>query len=88
MLDEFPYLVKAVPELPSLVEREIDRYQTEPSGIRLLLYGSAMSVMGGLLASGAPLRGRAQLELVVRPFGCRDAASVAPDSVTRCVDVR
>ncbi len=75
VLDEFPYLVKAVPELPSLVQREIDRYQVERSGIRMLLCGSAMSVMGGLLASNAPLRGRAQLELIVRPFGYRDAAS-------------
>ncbi|MGN2640658.1 ATP-binding protein [Nocardia takedensis] len=75
VIDEFPYLVKAVPELPSLLQREIDRYQTEPSGIRLLLCGSAMSVMGGLLASNAPLRGRAQLEMVVRPFGYRAAAS-------------
>ncbi|WP_353944013.1 hypothetical protein ABII15_21900 [Streptomyces sp. HUAS MG91] len=33
-----------------------------------------MSVMGGLLSSTAPLRGRAQLELVVRPFGYRAAA--------------
>lgn len=74
VIDEFPYLVKAVPELPSLVQREVDRYQTEPSGIRMMLCGSAMSVMGGLLASSAPLRGRAQLELVVRPFGFRDAA--------------
>jgi hypothetical protein len=33
-----------------------------------------MSVMGGLLTSTAPLRGRAQLELVVQPFGYREAA--------------
>jgi uncharacterized protein len=75
VIDEFSYLVKAVPELPSLVQREIDRYQVEPSGARLLLCGSAMSVMGGLLASNAPLRGRAQIEMVVRPFGYRDAAA-------------
>ncbi|MFE5210387.1 ATP-binding protein [Streptomyces sp. NPDC056600] len=74
VLDEFPYLAKAAPELPSLVQREIDRFQTEPSRMRLLLCGSAMSVMGGLLASTAPLRGRAQLELVMRPFGYRAAA--------------
>jgi hypothetical protein len=38
------------------------------TGIRLLLCGSAMSVMGRMLAGSAPLRGRASLELVVRPF--------------------
>ncbi|MEV6109388.1 ATP-binding protein [Streptomyces sp. NPDC051940] len=71
VIDEFPYLVKAAPELPSIVQRETDRFQGEESRIRLLLCGSAMSVMGGLLAATAPLRGRAQLELVVRPFGYR-----------------
>ncbi|MFB8777446.1 ATP-binding protein [Streptomyces broussonetiae] len=74
VIDEFPYLVKAAPELPSLLQRAIDRFQVEESRMRLLLCGSAMSVMGGLLASTAPLRGRAQLELVVRPFGYRAAA--------------
>ena len=33
-----------------------------------------MSVMGQLLVGSAPLRGRASLELIIRPFGCRDAA--------------
>lgn len=74
VIDEFPYLVKTAPELPSLIQREIDRFQVDESRMRLLLCGSAMSVMGGLLASSAPLRGRAQLELVVRPFGYRRAA--------------
>ncbi|MFJ6211760.1 ATP-binding protein [Streptomyces sp. NPDC092296] len=74
VIDEFPYLEKAAPELPSLIQREIDRFQVAGSRMRLLLCGSAMSVMGGLLASTAPLRGRAQLELVVRPFGYRSAA--------------
>jgi len=74
VIDEFPYLAKVAPELPSLIQREIDRFQVRESRMRLLLCGSAMSVMGGLLASTAPLRGRAQLELVVRPFGYRAAA--------------
>ena len=33
-----------------------------------------MSVMGGLLTGQAPLRGRASLELLIRPFGYTDAA--------------
>jgi hypothetical protein len=42
--------------------------------VSLLLCGSAFSVMGRLLAGNAPLRGRASLELVVRPFDHRLAA--------------
>ncbi len=44
------------------------------SRTRLLLRGPAMSVMGGLLSGSAPLRGRAGFELIVHPFGYRDAA--------------
>jgi AAA+ ATPase superfamily predicted ATPase len=77
IIDEFPYLVRAEPALPSLVQRLVDRRawgQQERGGTRLLLCGSAMSVMGGLLAGSAPLRGRASLELLVQPFGYRTAA--------------
>jgi uncharacterized protein len=72
IIDEFPYLVEASPALPSLLRRALDRQgpsQGASSRARLLLCGSAMSVMGKLLAGNAPLRGRAGLELVLRPFG-------------------
>lgn len=75
-LDEFPYLARASPSLPSLLQRALD-----PAGVarragsaRLILCGSAMSVMGKLLSGGAPLRGRASLELLVPPLRYRDAA--------------
>jgi uncharacterized protein len=74
VLDEFPYLVAAAPELPSVLQREIDRGVTTRQDLKLLLCGSAMSVMGGMLGGTAPLRGRASLELVIRPFPYRDAA--------------
>ncbi|TDD27838.1 ATP-binding protein [Kribbella turkmenica] len=68
IIDEFPYLSRVSPALPSIVQREIDRAASAHRGINLLLCGSAMSVMGRLLAGDAPLRGRANLELVLRPF--------------------
>jgi len=75
VLDEFPFLVKASPELPSTIQRELGPGGTgTTSQARLLLCGSAMSVMGGLLSGRAPLRGRASLELVVQPFGYVEAA--------------
>lgn len=75
VLDEFPFLVKASPELPSVIQRELGPGGSGgESRARLLLCGSAMSVMGGLLSGRAPLRGRAGLELMVHPFGYRDAA--------------
>jgi AAA+ ATPase superfamily predicted ATPase len=75
VIDEFPYLSKASPSLPSLIQRTLEpRGTARRSRSRLLLCGSAMSVMGRLLSGSAPLRGRASLELVIRPLGYRDAA--------------
>jgi hypothetical protein len=63
--------------LPSQLQRIIDEraWGEQRRGTRLLLCGSAMSVMGELLAGSAPLRGRASLELLVQPFGYRTAAA-------------
>ena len=75
VIDEFPFLVKASPGLPSIIARELGPGGSgSASRARLLLCGSAMSVMGGLLSGPAPLRGRAGLELLVHPFGYIDAA--------------
>ena len=60
VIDEFPYLVKASPGLPSIIQRELGPGGSgSASRVRLLLCGSAMSVMGGLLSGPAPLRHRA-----------------------------
>jgi len=75
VIDEFPYLNAVVPELPSVIQREADRAASRGRGPSLLLCGSALSVMGRILAGDAPLRGRANLELVVRPFDPQLAAS-------------
>ncbi len=75
VLDEFPFLVKTSPALPSVIQRELGPGGSgQGSAARLLLCGSAVSVMGQLLAGQAPLRGRASLELLVHPFNYRDAA--------------
>jgi AAA+ ATPase superfamily predicted ATPase len=66
VIDEFPFLAKATPALPSLIQRALEpSAQRRNTPVRLLLCGSALSFMGKLLAGSAPLRGRAGLELVV-----------------------
>lgn len=76
VIDEFPYLARANPSLPSIMQNAFGprRAEREQSRARLLLCGSALSFMGGLLAGSAPLRGRAGLELVVPTLDYRDAA--------------
>jgi uncharacterized protein len=72
VIDEFPYLLERSPELPSVLQSLL-RPTTE-TNVKLILCGSALSTMASLLSGSAPLRGRASLELVVRPFSYRDAA--------------
>jgi uncharacterized protein len=76
VLDEFPYLMAMSPELPSVIQAAFDdaRAGIGPD-FRLLLCGSAMSIMSGLLSGQRALRGRAALDLVMRPFGFRTAAA-------------
>jgi uncharacterized protein len=74
VIDEFPYLSTQSPALPSIMQREIDGGAMATGELTVLLSGSALSVMGDLLGGTAPLRGRAGLELIVRPFPYRLAA--------------
>lgn len=75
VIDEFPFLAKASPSLPSIIQRSLEpAAQRVNTPVRLLLCGSAMSFMGRLLAGTAPLRGRAGLELVVQTLDFRLAA--------------
>jgi AAA+ ATPase superfamily predicted ATPase len=75
VIDEFPFLAKASPALPSIIQRALDpAAQHANTPVRLLLCGSALSFMGRLLSGNAPLRGRAGLELVVPTLDFRLAA--------------
>jgi hypothetical protein len=77
VLDEFPYLAQETPGLPSIVQALYDGLGpgagSGTASSRLLLCGSAISVMADLLSGTRALRGRAALELRVRSFGYRDA---------------
>ncbi|MET8156707.1 ATP-binding protein [Sphaerisporangium sp. NPDC005289] len=75
VIDEFPFLAKASPALPSIIQRALDpAAQRGNTPVRLLLCGSALSFMGRILSGNAPLRGRAGLELVVPTLDFRLAA--------------
>mgnify|MGYP003789946025 CR=1 FL=1 len=67
-LDEFPYLAKASPELPSVLQRLID--QNRSRRLHLVLCGSSQRMMQGLvLDASAPLYGRAREVIEVKPLG-------------------
>lgn len=77
VLDEFPYLVHETPGLPSIVQALYDEIGPGSSStrvpLRLILCGSAISVMASLMSGTKALRGRGALELRIKPFGYRDA---------------
>jgi DNA-binding transcriptional ArsR family regulator len=74
ILDEFPYLVAHSPELPSVLQRAVDRSRDGGAPVRFVLCGSALSAMSGLLTGTQALRGRASVDIVFRTFDVRTSA--------------
>jgi len=65
-LDEFPYLVKSSHELPAIIQKMIDNGGNH---FNLIICGSSQQLMHGLIIdSTAPLYGRAELILKVKPM--------------------
>jgi len=82
VIDELPYLTSAAPELPSLLQATLTPARRRRCQTRLILCGSAFSVMAKLTQGAAPLRGRSSIELIVHPFDFRQSARfwrLAPD---------
>ena len=88
ILDEFQYLCGSQPALPSIIQRHWDRWQREQTPIALILTGSALTFMEGLLAEGAPLFGRADYRPLLPPLDYRDASAFAATdtSPTRLIE--
>jgi uncharacterized protein len=71
ILDEFPYLCEADPSLPSTLQARWDHRGA--SRLSIVLAGSHVGLMEGLVAADAPLFGRADAHLRLAPFSWRDA---------------
>jgi len=77
VLDEFQWLKAAQPSLDSIVQRHWDRWQREGTPVTLILSGSALRLMEGLIAPGAPLFGRADYRPLLAPLDYRHASQLA-----------
>jgi hypothetical protein len=78
VLDEFPYLVEVEPSLPSVVQKFWDSGSAATGRLNLVLCGSLIAQMEGLLAERNPLYGRQTLAMDVQALPLRDAAVFFP----------
>ncbi len=77
VLDEYPYLLKAVAGLDSILQSLVDKYRDE-SHIKLVICGSYIDVMKSLLEHANPLYGRVDLTILLRPMDYYDSAKFYP----------
>ncbi len=77
VLDELPYLIAHSPELPSILQNLYDELNNSPAErpLRVMVCGSALSIMTELLSGTKALRGRAVLDLCFRSFDYRQTAT-------------
>ena len=73
-IDEYPYLAKQCPYIQSVLQKVIDtRWKT--GNLFFILCGSLVSFMKDeVIAESAPLHGRSNLELKLRPFNYLETA--------------
>lgn len=78
-LDEFQWIVGASPELPSILQERWDRSWRRSGKVLLILCGSYVGFMEReVLGKKSPLFGRRTAQILLRPFGYRDAALFHP----------
>ncbi|HEX4964558.1 MAG TPA: ATP-binding protein [Thermoanaerobaculia bacterium] len=78
-LDEFQWIVASAPELPSVLQEKWDRKWRRAGNVVLILCGSYIGFMEReVLGKNSPLFGRRTAQILLRPFGYREAAGFHP----------
>lgn len=73
VLDEYPYLRESMKGLDSILQSLIDRYQGV-CGMKLIICGSYVDTMKGLLSEQNPLYGRVDLCIDLKPMDYYESA--------------
>lgn len=79
IIDEFPYLLDSKGTLPSIIQKFWDTGAAELGNLKLVLCGSLISHMEGLLSERNPLFGRKTLALSLEPMSLREAVQFMPE---------
>jgi hypothetical protein len=78
VIDEFPYMADASPEIPSLLQRMID-HEFNDSKLFIALCGSSIGFMEKeVLGSKSPLFGRRTAQFKIEPFSYLEASDFFP----------
>ena len=79
VFDEFQWTVDASPELPSVLQEKWDRGWSRAGNVLLILCGSYIGFMEKeILGRKSPLFGRRTAQILLRPFGYREAPLFHP----------
>jgi uncharacterized protein len=79
VLDEYQWLVESSPELPSVLQALWDHEWADSGHVMLILCGSYVGFMEReVLGSKSPLFGRRTGQILLRPFGYREASLFHP----------
>lgn len=80
VIDEFPYLIEANPEIPSLIQKVWDNYIEEKSKMILVLTGSRIGMIEkNVLSSSSPLYGRASAIMWLDPLPLHEMHNFLPN---------
>ena len=83
-LDEFPYLAKSTPSLPSVLQRHIDSKQLP---FNLIICGSSQQMMQGLVLDAAsPLYGRGSVIMKLEPIPVRHLQEVLHTDAVQTIE--
>ncbi len=79
VFDEFQWIAEASPELPSILQEKWDRQWQHSDDVLLILCGSFIGFMEReVLGRSSPLFGRRTAQILLHPFGYREAAAFHP----------
>jgi len=79
VFDELQWMVETSPELPSILHERWDRHWQHDGRVMLIVCGSFVGFMErDILGRRSPLYGRRTAQILLQPFGFREAAGFHP----------